>query len=83
MKETKSYPAVLEQDKVFTFVEQQENDVIVAVGNEMVTSIHFKDLKAAKEYVRKKPYELLVNLMCIVTNKIMTYDKYVNKDETK
>lgn len=71
METKKCYPVVhTDKDKLFTFVERGENDVVVCVGNQIVSSITFKTWKDAKEYTKRKTWELMVNVMCVIAEKV-------------
>lgn len=71
-----SFPVVhTDKDKFFTFVERKEEDVIICVGNQIVSSHSFKTWQAAKEYTKKKPWELLVNVMCVINQKMKSYEE--------
>lgn len=76
MKTEKNYPIVhTDKDKFFTFVERKENDVIICVGNHIVSSLTFKTWKEAKDYTKRKTWELLVNVMCLINQKMQNYEK--------
>lgn len=73
----KKFPIVhANEHPVFTYVEFEENKVQICVGNNIMSSKVFKDLKAAKQYVGTKPWELIINLSALVA-------KNIQKDETK
>ena len=76
MDTKQTFPKVhTDKDNFFTFIEVEENQIIICVGNERVSQQTFKTLEKAKEYTKRKPWELLVNVMCVVTNKIIQYEK--------
>ena len=75
MESNQSYPIVhASEDKLFTIVEKSEKEVIITIGNQIVSSKVFKDVKSAKQYIAKKPWELLVNTMCITFQKMKEYE---------
>lgn len=75
MNEQKNYPiAHTSEDKLFTIVEKSEKEVFICVGNQLASSKNFKDLKQAKNYIARKPWELLVNVMCIVNQKMKNHE---------
>lgn len=79
MKTEKNYPIVhTNKDKLFTFVERAKNEVIICVGNHIVSSVKFKTLKDAKDYTERKPWELLVNVICLTFQKMKDYEKESN-----
>lgn len=79
METKQNYPIVhTDKDKFFTFVERKENDVIICVGNHIVSSLSFKTWKDAKDYTKRKTWELLVNVMCLINQKMKDYEKESN-----
>lgn len=66
-----------EFDKIFTLV-TQKGITRIAVGNSIVSQMQFDTVKAAKEYVSSKPWELIVNVTLLIlekTNKMKEEEK--------
>ena len=80
METKQTYPIIhSDETKLFTIIERDENNVVIAVGNKLATSQVFKTVQAAKNYIAKKPWELLVNVMCIVNEKMKSYEESTQK----
>ena len=72
METKKCYPVVhTNKDRLFTFVERGKNDVVICVGNQIVSPIVFQSWRDAKEYTKRKTWELMTNVMCIITKKMI------------
>lgn len=56
-----------EVDKIFNLV-RIEGAVRIAVGNNLVSAKRFKTFKQADEYLKEKPYEVLINVACLIAN---------------
>lgn len=58
----------------FTLVEK-DNSWYVLLGDTAVIQTPFKSRFQAKRYVREKPWNLLANTICVITTKIIEYEK--------
>lgn len=73
-----NYPKV-HQTKLFTYLEIEKEKFIICLGNTKVSELTFKTLKAAQDYVHRKPWELIINVMCLTTEKIVELKKHEQK----
>ena len=55
-------------NEIFTLVTQNKQTRI-AIGRSIVSKMTFKTLKEAKNYIDQKPWELLINVICLVEEK--------------
>lgn len=53
----------------FTVVEM-ESKFQIAIGNQLVSIAKFDTLKEAKNYITRKPWELLGNVICSLSQKV-------------
>lgn len=55
-------------EEIFTLVTVKKQTRI-AIGQSFVSKKVFESIKKAKEYIDKKPWELLINVICLVEEK--------------
>lgn len=55
------------ESKVLNIVENNDK-YIITMGNYQLSPEEFDSLKDAEEYLATKPYDMLINLMCIVND---------------
>lgn len=81
----KKKPVVSEEN--FTKVHVHENiyqivenkgSFIIAVANKIVTNNNFATLEEAKTYIDSKPWELIINVTCLIYD-MGQKEKYNNK----
>lgn len=67
-----------EVDQIFNLVKMQDGNIHITVGNNIVSRKTFKTFKKADEYLASKPYEILINVACLIVN-----TQKQNETETK
>lgn len=67
-----------EIDELFQLV-KTDNGIIIVVGNHKVSTKTFKEFKDAEEYISKKPYELLINVTCLMLKFSQEHEKEIQK----
>lgn len=50
----------------FTIVERENGMFSIAMANQLITTKEWENIKDAEFYIKKKPWELIVNTMCMV-----------------
>lgn len=64
----------------FTLVKNENEEVFITCGNQIMSPEKFKTFEEAIKYIKKKPWELITTLMFIVINKTQEANKLNNKD---
>lgn len=54
------------QEKIFTLVQDTNKKWHIAVGQNIMCQKTFNSVKEADAYINSKPYELLINLFCLI-----------------
>lgn len=54
-------------DQTFNLV-KINNEIKIAIGNYQISRRTFKSFQAAEDYLRQRPYEILINTTCLFTN---------------
>lgn len=54
-----------ENEKLFAIVKQKEKFIIVC-GNYKVSNEEFENIEEAEEYIKSKPYELIINVTTLI-----------------
>ena len=67
-------------DEIFTLVEKEGN-VQIAIGNYLICKKHFKSFKKAEEYLAQKPYEILINVACLMAEQTLKNYETLKKTE--
>lgn len=79
-----TFPKVYrDQENIFTIVEMKKNEFRIALGNQIVVEQSFKTKQAAQEHIDKKNWEMMLNVLCVVTKKMVEQLKQQNNEETK
>lgn len=55
-------------DEVFRLVKDNDG-VKICVGNYLITRKTFKTWQQAEDYLNQKPYEILINVACLMAEK--------------
>lgn len=73
------------QFEFFTLVELKESEVAILCGKYAVTKERFKTFEEATKYLKRKPYEVIVNLinLCIDYEKEHTTNNNTNNTNSK
>lgn len=54
------------QEKIFVLVQDTNKKWHIAVGQKIISQKTFNSVKEADAYINSKPYELLINLFCLI-----------------
>lgn len=64
---------------VFTLVKSdQEEKVMIAIGNNIVTRNTFKNTRTAKDYINSKPWDLILNTCAIMQDMLKKNEEMKN-----
>lgn len=66
---------------IFTLVKPEDGTVKITIGNYLITPKTFKTMKAAEDYLEKKPYDILINMMCLAYQQLRKEEE--NEKQTK
>lgn len=70
-KKSETYPRVhKDKENLFTIVQMEKDYFRIALGNEIVADKVFKTKQEAQEHIDKKGWELIINVMCVVSKKV-------------
>lgn len=58
-------------NEIFLLVTRNKKTMI-AIGKSIVSNKTFKSVKEAKTYIDQKPWELLINVICLITDTAKT-----------
>ena len=62
----------IHETKHFPFIVVQQNeDFHLAVGNNYITENVFTSLEEANAYLEEKPWDILINFICLTCQKVM------------
>ncbi len=70
-----------ETDELFAFAKTKEG-VIILIGKYKVSSKTFKNFEDAEEYIKSKPYEILINVTMLMT-KLQDNEKETKENNPK
>ncbi len=70
-----------ESDELFAFAKTEEG-VIILIGKYKVSSKTFNNFKDAEEYLKSKPYEILINVTMLMT-KLQENEKESERNNLK
>lgn len=59
----------------FIVTENENKEFQIIMGNQIASDKKFKTLQTAKEYIRNKPWELLITATCVICQKINELNK--------
>ena len=62
------------QHEMFTIVEH-DGEFMIAIGNQIISKEKFNDLKHAKAYIDRKPWEMILNATAVMINKLNEINK--------
>lgn len=68
-------------DSIFALV-KINGKVRIAVGNNIVSQKEFETYKDAEMYISRKPYELLINIACLIFDKRKENEKSKESDKS-
>lgn len=70
-KKSETYPRVhKDKENIFAIVQMEKNNFRIALGNEIVVEKVFQNKQEAQEHIDKKGWELILNVMCVVSKKV-------------
>lgn len=72
-----------DKENIFTIVEIEKNNFRIALGNEIVVEQVFKTKAAAQEHIDKKNWEMMLNVLCVATKKMVEQLKQQDNEQTK
>lgn len=71
-------------EEIFTVVKKENGQVVITIGNTLISGRVFESLEEAKNWIKERPYELLLNLMCFTAKYIKDEkDNLENTSETE
>ena len=72
----KCYPVIhTDKHEIFTFVERVKNEVVICVGNQVICDKVTKTVEEALAYVSGYNWQLLTNLVCLVSERVYEQKK--------
>lgn len=81
---TETFPKVYkDKENIFTIVEMKKNNFRIALGNEIVVEKTFKTKKEAQQHIDQKNWEMLLNVLCVATKKVVEQLKQQDNEQTK
>lgn len=63
-----------ETDSIFTLVKDKDG-VKICIGNYLISKNIFKTWKDAENYLKSKPYEIIINAACLFADKTKSNKK--------
>lgn len=70
-KKNETYPRVhKDKEGIFNIVQMEKENFRIALGNEIVVEKEFRSKQEAQEHIDKKEWELILNVMCVVSKKV-------------
>lgn len=76
-KSSTTIKVVTEHENIFTILQIINDDkkmYKIAVGDAIISNNEFTSVKDAKNYIDSKPYEILVNLICLTNERMKNYE---------
>lgn len=64
-------------EEIFTIVKKESGEVVITIGNTLISGRVFESLEEAKNWIKERPYELLLNLMCFTAKFIKDEKDYL------
>lgn len=81
-KET--FPKVYrDKENIFKIVEVKKNNFLITLGNQIVVEKTFKTKNEAQQHIDQKNWEMLLNVLCVATKKVVEQLKQQNNEQTK
>ena len=82
-KKSETYPRVhKDRENIFTIVQMEKDKFRIALGNEIVVKKEFRTKQEAQEHIDKKGWEMLINVFCVVSEKVYEHLKQEENGKT-
>lgn len=72
-----------DKENIFTIVEMKKNQFRIALGNEIVVEKTFKTKNEAQDHINEKNWEMMLNVLCVATKKVIEQLKQQENEKTK
>lgn len=69
-------------DEIFKLV-KTEKGIVIAIGNHQISKMIFKTKQAAEDYLKQKPYEVIINIACMACDLSIKQLNLTKNEDTK
>lgn len=67
----------------FGIVENKKQDYQICIANNLICDKHFKSKKECEEYIKQKPYDIIINLSFLAVEKALELKETKERKETE